>query len=102
MSCVLALYWSSCTGSKVMKTALLDYLTGLSNEDVKSVGVAMGVANTTLEGASEGQSAAEILTSRYSDSYQMSWGELETVLEKAGLTGLAKKAAMFRSKSIVN
>ena len=85
-----------------MKTALLEYLTGLSNEDVKSVGVAMGVANTRLEGASEGQSAAEILTSRYNDSYQMSWSELETLLEKAGLTELAKRAAMFRSKSTAN
>ena len=102
--------WHSClhgdqiilAGLKVTDTVLLACLEGLSDVDIKYVGVALGINNVRLEKLAEGQTLAEVVADTYrkcTDSCkETSWEELDHALVAAGHSELAKRMEINRSE----
>ena len=88
-------------GSKVTEAALLECLQGCSDEDVKSVGVALGINRARLDGHSRGQRLAEVVARLYAEGVdacrEMRWVDLSSALVDAGESELAKRIEVNRS-----
>ena len=79
-----------------MDSVLSECLHGLSDIEVKNVGVALGISNDRLEGMVEDQRLAEAISREVGGKW--SWNKLIQSLEGAGHSELAKRITPFKSE----
>ena len=84
-------------GSEVMDSVLSKCLRGLSDTEVKIVGVALGISTDWPEGMGEGQRLAEAISREVGSNW--SWNELIQSLEGAEHSELAKRITINKSES---
>ena len=84
-------------GSEVMDSVLSECLCGLSDTEVKNVGVALRIHIDQLKGMGEGQRLAEAISREVGSNW--SWNELIQSLEEAGHSELAKRITINKSES---
>ena len=82
-----------------MDSVLPEWLHGLSDTEVKNVGMALGISNDRLEGMGEGQRLAEAVSREVGGNW--SWNELIQSLEGAGQSELAKRITINKSELII-
>lgn len=83
------------TGSEVTDSVLLKCLRGLSDTEVKQVGVALGTGEDRLATMGEGQTLVEAISRKVGSKW--SWNELIQSLEGAGQSELIKKISVNKS-----
>ena len=86
-------------GSEVMDSVLPHCLHGLSDAEVRKVGVALGISSDRLEGMGEGQRLAEAVSREAGGNW--SWNELIQSLEGAGQSELAKRITINKSELLI-
>ena len=74
----------------------MECLRGLSNTEVKNVGVALGISNDRLEGMGEGQRLLEAVSREVGRNW--SWNEMIQSLEGVGQSELAKRIMINKSE----
>lgn len=84
-------------GSEVMDSVLSHCLHGLSDAEIRKVGVALGISSDRLEGMGEGQRLAEAVSQEAGSNW--SWNELIQSLEGVGQSQLAKRITINKSES---
>ena len=85
-------------GSEVIDFVLSHYLHGLSDAEVRKVGVALGITSDRLEGMGEGQRLAEAVSREAGGNW--SWNELIQSLEGAGQSELVKRITINKSELV--